>query len=325
MMNKIHGGATARPFKTYHNDMDLDMYMRVAPELYLKMLVVGGFEKVYEIGRQFRNEDIDLTHNPEFTSCEFYWAFADYHDLMEITEELLTGMVEKITGSLQTTLHREDNGTKYEINWARPWKRIPMIPTLEEKTGEKFPPADQLDTDETGQFLERVLKKMNIECSEPRTNSRMIDKLVGDLIEPDCINPTFITGHPQVMSPLAKPDRNTPGLCERFEMFAATKELANAYTELNDPVIQRNLFLDQMKDKDKGDNEAQPIDETFCQALEYGLPPTGGWGLGIDRLVMFLTDKYNIKEVLAFPLMKPLPEVKIAEVDGKKIEVVALS
>jgi lysyl-tRNA synthetase class 2 len=256
---------------------------------------------------------------------EFYWAFADYHDLMEITEELLTGLVEKITGSLQTTLHREDNGTKYEINWQRPWRRVPMIPTLEELTGEKFPPADQLHTDETGKFLERVLEKMKLECSEPRTNARMIDKLVGELIEPTCVNPTFITGHPQVMSPLAKPDRNTPGLCERFEMFAATKELANAYTELNDPVIQRNLFLQQVKDKEKGDLEAQPIDETFLHALEYGLPPTGGWGLGIDRLVMFLTDKYNIKEVLAFPLMKPIVETKTVEAEGKKVEVKALS
>ncbi|KAF2751150.1 lysyl-tRNA synthetase [Sporormia fimetaria CBS 119925] len=325
MMNKIHGGATARPFKTYHNDMNLEMFMRVAPELYLKMLVVGGFEKVYEIGRQFRNEDIDLTHNPEFTSMEFYWAFADYYDLMDLTEDLLSKMVEHVTGGLKTTLHRDDTGEKIEINWARPWRRVPMIPTLEEMTGEKFPPADQLHTDETGKFLERVLEKMKLECSEPRTNARMIDKLVGELIEPTCVNPTFITGHPQVMSPLAKPDRNIPGLCERFEMFAATKELANAYTELNDPVIQRNLFLQQMEDKNKGDDEAQPIDETFIHALEFGLPPTGGWGLGIDRLVMFLTGKYNIKEVLAFPLMKPIVEHKTETVDGKKIEVVELS
>ncbi|KAF2277793.1 lysyl-tRNA synthetase [Westerdykella ornata] len=326
MMNKIHGGATARPFKTYHNDLNMEMFMRVAPELYLKMLIVGGFEKVYEIGRQFRNEDIDLTHNPEFTSMEFYWAFADYYDLMDLTEDLITGLVQHVTGGLKTTLHREDTGTKYEINWERPWRRVPMIPTLEELTGEKFPPPDQFHTDETGKFLEKVLDKMGLECSEPRTNSRMIDKLVGELIEPTCVNPTFITGHPQVMSPLAKPDRNTPGLCERFEMFAATKELANAYTELNDPVIQRKLFLQQMEDKKKGDDEAQPIDETFLHAMEFGLPPTGGWGLGIDRLVMFLTDKYNIKEVLAFPLMKPIVETKTEVApDGKKVEVVSVT
>ncbi|KAF2870679.1 lysyl-tRNA synthetase [Massariosphaeria phaeospora] len=313
MMNKIHGGATAKPFVTHHNDMKLDMFMRVAPELYLKQLIVGGLDKVYEIGKNFRNEDIDLTHNPEFTSCEFYWAFADYYDVMDLTEDLVSNMVQEVTGGLQTKLHREDNGTTYDINWARPWRRVPMIPTLEEMTGEKFPPADQFHTDETGKFLEGVLKKMKIDCPSPRTNSRMIDKLVGDLIEPTCVNPTFITGHPQVMSPLAKPDRDTPGICERFEMFAATKELANAYTELNDPVIQRQLFMQQAADKDKGDDEAQVLDETFCQALEYGLPPTGGWGLGIDRLVMFLTNKYNIKEVLAFPLMRPLAEDKAVQ------------
>jgi lysyl-tRNA synthetase class 2 len=324
MLNKIHGGATARPFKTYHNDMNMDMFMRVAPELYLKMLIVGGMDKVYEIGKQFRNEDIDLTHNPEFTSCEFYWAFADYHDLMELTEELISEMVKEITGSYETTLHVTPEKV-YTINWARPWKRIDMIPALEEKTGEKFPPYVQLDTDETTTFLEGVLKKMKIECSEPRTNSRMIDKLVGDLIEVDCINPTFITGHPQIMSPLAKWDRNVPGKCERFEMFAATKELLNAYTELNEPFKQRELFEQQARDAAKGDDEAQLIDETFCQALEYGLPPTGGWGLGIDRLVMFLTDKYNIKEVLAFPLMRPIAESKAVEVEGEKVAVTAKS
>ena len=195
-MNKIPGGATAKPFKTYHNDLNMEMFLRVAPELYLKMLVVGGIERVYEIGRQFRNEDIDLTHNPEFTSCEFYWAFADMYDLIELTEELLSGLVKATVNSYHTILHKE--GTVYNINWERPWRRVQMIPALEEATGEKFPPPDQLHTEESTEFLERVLDKMKIECSAPRTNSRMIDKLVGELIEPTCINPTFIMGHPQM-------------------------------------------------------------------------------------------------------------------------------
>jgi lysyl-tRNA synthetase class 2 len=220
-------------------------------------------------------------------------AWADVYDTMDMTEELLSGMVKEITGSYKTVLHREDSGKVYDINWAPPWPRIPMIPTLEKMTGEKFPPADQLHTDETSKFLEGVLAKMGIACSPPLTNTRMIDKLVGELIEPTCINPTFICGHPQVMSPLAKGDRDTPGLTERMELFVATKELTNAYTELNDPKIQRERFVQQMSDKDKGDDEAQPIDETFIQALEWGLCPTGGWGIGIDRLIMFLTDKYK--------------------------------
>jgi lysyl-tRNA synthetase, class II len=231
----------------------------VAPELYLKLLVIGGIERVYEIGRQFRNEDIDLTHNPEFTTCEFYFAFADMYDLLDLTEELISGLVKEVTGSYQTVL--QALGKTYDLNWARPWKRVKMIPSLEEATGERFPPADQLHTEESTRFLERILRKLGIPCAEPRTNARMLDKLVGELIEPHCENPTFIIGHPQVMSPLAKPDRETPGLCERFEMFAATKELINAYTELNDPVIQRHLFMGQAKDKAKGDDEALAIDE----------------------------------------------------------------
>jgi lysyl-tRNA synthetase class 2 len=219
-------------------------------------------------------------------------AFADVYDIMDMTEELLSGMVKEVHGSHKTVLHRDEN-TVYDINWAPPWRRIPMISTLETITGEKFPAPDQFHTEETIKFLEGVLKKMNLECSPPHTASRMIDKLVGDLIEPTCINPTFITGHPQIMSPLAKDDRNTPGLTERMELFVATKELVNAYTELNDPKVQRARFQHQMLDKDKGDDEAQPIDETFIQALEWGLCPTGGWGIGIDRLIMFLTDKFK--------------------------------
>ncbi|KAI4937973.1 Protein kinase [Alternaria conjuncta] len=309
MMNKIAGGATARPFKTYHNELDMELYMRIAPELYLKELVVGGLERVYEIGRQFRNEGIDLTHNPEFTTCEFYMAYADYNDVLNMTEELVSELVKEVTGGYETVYHTQ-SGEVYNVNWARPWRRVEMIPALEEATGEKFPPADQLHTAETNEFLKNVLKKVKVDCSEPRTNSRMIDKLVGEFIEETAINPTFIIGHPEVMSPLAKYHRDIPGLCERFEAFVCKKEICNAYTELNDPFDQRLRFEEQANQKAAGDDEAQLIDETFCQSLEYGLPPTGGWGMGIDRLVMFLTDHYSIKEVLTFPFMKDIIEVK---------------
>ncbi|ESZ90952.1 lysyl-tRNA synthetase [Sclerotinia borealis F-4128] len=303
MMNRIAGGATAKPFVTHHNDLDMKMFMRIAPELYLKQLVVGGLHRVFELGRQFRNEGIDLTHNPEFTTCEFYQAFADVYDVMEMTEELVSGLVKNLTGGTTTKFHTQ-HGEEYEVNWAAPWKRVEMIPALEEATGEKFPPGDQLHTAETNEFFKMVLKKMKVECSPPLTNARMLDKLVGEFIEETCVNPTFITEHPQMMSPLAKHHRSKPGLCERFEAFVCKKEIVNAYTELNNPFDQRLRFEEQARQKDQGDDEAQMVDENFCRALEFGLPPTAGWGMGIDRLVMFLTDNYSIKEVLTFPFMK---------------------
>ncbi|EXJ72518.1 lysyl-tRNA synthetase [Cladophialophora psammophila CBS 110553] len=303
MMNSIAGGATAKPFKTHINEYQTDMFMRIAPELFLKMLVVGGIERVYELGKQFRNEGADLTHNPEFTTCEFYEAYADVYDVMERTEELVSGLVKEITGGYQTTFHTQ-TGEVYEVDWSRPWKRIDMISALEEATGEKFPSGDQLYSAETNEFLKGVLKKCNVTCPPPETNARMLDKLVGEFIEEKCINPTFITGHPQIMSPLAKYHRSSPGICERFEAFVCKKEIVNAYTELNDPFDQRLRFEEQARQKAQGDDEAQMIDENFCTSLEFGLPPTGGWGMGIDRMVMFLTDNYTIREVLAFPFMK---------------------
>lgn len=315
MMNVIAGGATAKPFMTHHNDLKLDMYMRIAPELFLKELIVGGMDRVYEIGRQFRNEQIDMTHNPEFTTCEFYQAYADVYDLMDMTELLFSEMVKEICGLYQIKYHPDGpEGKELTLDFARPWKRINMIEELEKVFNTKFPAGDQLHTAETGEFFKKVLKENNLECAPPLTNARMLDKMVGEL-EDTCINPTFIFGHPQMMSPLAKKDRELPGLCERFEVFVATKEICNAYTELNDPFDQRMRFEEQARQKDQGDDEAQMIDETFCNALEYGLPPTGGWGCGIDRICMFLTNSNTIREVLLFPTLKPDAEVKGEKVD----------
>ncbi|VUC28915.1 unnamed protein product [Clonostachys rosea] len=307
MLNTIAGGATARPFITHHNELNMDMFLRIAPELYLKMLTVGGLNRVYEIGRQFRNEGMDLTHNPEFTTLEFYMAYADMFDLMGMAEELVSGLVKHIHGTYETSYHTA-KGEEIKINWAAPWKRIDMIPTLEELTGEKFPPAEDLHNTESNEFFKKLLQKTGVECSPPLTNARMLDSLVGHFLESQATNPTFIVGHPQMMSPLAKQSRSNPGLCERFEVFVATKEIINAYTELNVASEQRLRFEEQANQKAQGDDEAQGVDETFCRALEHGLPPTGGFGMGIDRLIMFLTDNWSIREVLAFPTMKPEQE-----------------
>lgn len=314
ILNVIAGGATAKPFITHHNDLDMQMYMRIAPELFLKELVVGGMDRVYEIGRQFRNEGIDMTHNPEFTTCEFYQAYADVYDLMDMTELLFSEMVKEITGDYKITYHADGPDKEpMTLDFSRPWKRVNMIEELEKVYNVKFPAGDELHTEATGKFLKQILIDNKIDCSPPLTNARMLDKLVGEL-EDASINPTFIFGHPQMMSPLAKKHRDIPGLCERFEVFVATKEICNAYTELNDPFDQRARFEEQARQKDQGDDEAQMVDEVFCNALEYGLPPTAGWGCGIDRLAMFLTNSNTIREVLLFPTLKPDALVKGDEV-----------
>ena len=252
ILNTIASGATAKPFVTKHNELGINMFMRIAPELYLKMLVVGGMERVFEIGKLFRNEGIDRTHNPEFTSCEFYMAYADFNDLMSMTEELLSGIVFALFGTYKIKYHpngleAEEGKTpkEIEIDFKPPFKRLPLIEGLEQKLKVKFP--TDLDSEETRKFLVDLCKTQKIECPAPHTTARLIDRLVGEYLEPECTNPTFIMEHPQIMSPLAKYHRSKPGLTERFELFVNCKELVNAYTELNDPKKQYECFATELK------------------------------------------------------------------------------
>ncbi len=295
ILNLIAGGANARPFITHHNTLDLDMYLRIANELYLKRLIVGGFDKVYEMGRMFRNEGMDIKHNPEFTNIELYAAYQDYHDMMDITEEIISTVAEKVLGTTKITYQEQ------EIDLTKGWKRVSMIEAIQEQTGVDF---NAVETDE--QAME-VAKQLDVEIDPIKTTrGDIINQVFEATVEDTLIQPTFIYDYPVEVSPLTKRKPSDPRLTERFELFIGGREYANAYSELNDPIDQYERFKKQVEAREKGDDEANMMDEDFVTALEYGMPPTGGLGIGVDRLVMLLTDSASIRDVLLFPTMKPL-------------------
>ena len=292
ILNTIAGGATARPFITHHNTLDIDMYLRIANELYLKRLIVGGFDRVYEIGRMFRNEGMDATHNPEYTAMELYQAYGDYEDMMEITENMVEFVAKKVKG---TTVVEFDG---QEIELKAPWKRIPMIEAVKEYSGVDF---NEIKTDE--EAIE-IAKERGVEVKE--TRGEIIAEFFDEFVEDKLIQPTFITDYPVEISPLAKRKNDDRSLTYRFEAFISGAEVGNAFSELNDAEDQKERFLDQVRKREAGDDEAQMMDYDFVNALEVGLPPTGGLGIGIDRLIMILTGQHSIRDVLLFPTMKPL-------------------
>ena len=294
ILNTIAGGAAARPFISYHNALDMQVYMRIAPELYLKRLIVGGMDRVYEMGRVFRNEGIDNRHNPEFTSVEIYQAFADYRDMMDLTEEVVVKTAEKVLGT--TTINYE--GTAIEL--ASPWKRMSMIEAVKEYSGKDFTNVTDLEE------ARAIAKELNVAVEPSFGIGKIINACFEEYVEDKLIQPTFITGHPKEISPLAKSNPENPEITDRFEAYIYGREICNGFTELNDPIDQKERFLKQVEERANGDEEANMMDEDFVNALEYGLPPTGGLGIGIDRLVMFLTNSSTIRDVLFFPTMKPL-------------------
>ena len=294
ILNTIAGGAAARPFISYHNALDMQVYMRIAPELYLKRLIVGGMDRVYELGRVFRNEGIDNRHNPEFTSVEIYQAFADYRDMMDLTEEVVVKTAMKVLGTTKITYEG------VEIELASPWKRISMIDAVKEYSGKDF--TNVTDVEEA----RAMAKELNVPVEPSFGIGKIINACFEEYVEDKLIQPTFITGHPKEISPLAKSNPENPEITDRFEAYIYGREICNGFTELNDPIDQRERFLKQVEERANGDEEANMMDEDFVNALEYGLPPTGGLGIGIDRLVMFLTDSSTIRDVLFFPTMKPM-------------------
>ena len=300
-LQSIAGGASARPFITHFNALDVDMYMRIATELYLKRLIVGGFEGVYEIGKNFRNEGMDRNHNPEFTCMELYVQYKDYNWMMSFTEQLLETICIAVNGKPETVI---DGKT---ISFKAPYRRLPILDAIKEKTGYDL-------NGKTEEEIREVCKELKMEIDDTMGKGKLIDEIFGEFCEGSFIQPTFITDYPVEMSPLTKKHRSKPGLTERFELMVNGTELANAYSELTDPIAQEERFVEQMRLADKGDDEAMIIDKDFLRALQYGMPPTSGIGIGIDRLVMLMTGQTTIQEVLFFPQMRP---EKVAKRDGE--------
>ncbi|GMU25656.1 MAG: lysine--tRNA ligase [Candidatus Uhrbacteria bacterium] len=304
VLQSIAGGATARPFVTHHHALDHDFYLRIAPELYLKRCIVGGFEKVYELGRQFRNEGIDWSHNPEFTSLEFYWAYEDYESLMNFTERFLPEAVETVLGTTSIRFQGED------IQFAAPWPRMTFAEAIKQSCG-----IDILGIEK--EALIRRMQELRIDCDYAGADlGKLYDELYKETVRKKQIQPIFITRYPIEMEPLAKRCDDDPRFVQRFQLIAGGLELLKAYTELNDPVDQRNRFLAQQELAEAGDDEAQRIDEQFLKALEHGMPPTAGWGMGIDRFVMMLTDQKSMKDVILFPTLKPRESSADGENEG---------
>jgi lysyl-tRNA synthetase, class II len=292
MMHSIAGGASARPFITHHNALDMELYMRIAIELHLKRLIVGGLEKVYEIGRVFRNEGVSTRHNPEFTMIELYEAYADYQDIMSLTENLIAHIAKEVLGT--TTVQYGE----YEVNLEPEWKRLHMVDAIKEFTGVDF--WKQMSVEEARELA----KENGVEITEHMLYGHIVNEFFEQKVEEKLIQPTFIYGHPVEISPLAKKNEEDPRFTDRFELFIVAREHANAFTELNDPIDQRERFEAQLKEREQGNDEAHEMDEDFVEALEYGMPPTGGLGIGIDRIVMLLTNSPSIRDVLLFPLMR---------------------
>jgi lysyl-tRNA synthetase, class II len=293
VLQPLYGGASARPFTTHHNALDMKLYLRIADELYLKRLIVGGMERVYEIGKDFRNEGIDRTHNPEFTMLEFYEAFADYDDMMALVEEMIAGMVAGLHDGAHTV---EFEGQR--IDFSAPFRRLPFLDALREHGN-----LDAAALDDAALAAEAA--RLGVEDATSLGRPKLLDELFKELVEPHLVQPVFITDYPRELSPLAKPKRGDPTLVERFELMVAGREIANAFSELNDPFDQRERFEAQVRLREAGDDEAQNLDEDYLRALEYGMPPTGGVGIGIDRLVMLLTGQPSIRDVILFPTMRP--------------------
>ncbi|MGI6129349.1 MAG: lysine--tRNA ligase [bacterium] len=293
MLNPIAGGANARPFVTYHNALDMQLYLRIAPELYLKRLIVGGFEKVFEINRNFRNEGVSTKHNPEYTAMECYQAYADGDEMMRITEEIIAGAALEVTGSMKIKYQGVD------LDLTPPWPRITMLDAVKEHSGLDF------TTLKTAEEARQGARERGFDVPSDASWAQVLNEVFDAAVEPNLIQPTFIIDYPVEISPLSKRKVDDPEFTARFEPFIFGREMANGFSELNDPIDQRYRFEEQMKQKEAGDDEAHPLDEDFLTALEYGLPPTGGLGIGIDRLVMLLTDSASIRDVILFPTMRP--------------------